>query len=287
MNWLAKFFTSSIGQKAVVGASGLWLVLFLTIHVLGNCQLFIGAEQFNHYAHVMESNPFIIYVVRWVTMIAFLLHAFRGIALAYANRQARGAVGYKVTATNNSSFSARNMAWIGSWIFVFWGFHLYSFWWHLMKGDAPEKIVVMAGPGQEIVGDLKSGVATFVVPNPNPSQPSQTIKGKVEGEKFLVAVPSQDPQQPAHTEEVAIEERFADVYTMVAEAFKEPLVSIFYLLSMLVLAFHLWHGFASAFQTFGLTHKKYTPFITWVGRIYSIIVPVAFAAMPIYFWFFK
>jgi succinate dehydrogenase / fumarate reductase, cytochrome b subunit len=287
MNWLAKFFTSSIGQKVVVGASGLWLILFLTVHVLGNCQLFIGAEQFNHYAHLMETNPFIIYVMRWITMIAFLLHAFRGIALAYANRQARGEQGYAVTVSNNSSFSARNMAVIGSWIFVFWGFHLYSFWWHLMKGDAPEKIVVMAGPGEELIGDLRNGVATFTVPNPNPGQSSQTITGKVVNDKFVVAVPSQDPQQPAQTQEVAIEERFADVYTMVAEAFKNPLMSIFYLLSMLVLAFHLWHGFASAFQTFGLTHKKYTPFISLFGKVYSVLVPLAFAAMPLYFWLYK
>ena len=278
MNWLAKFFTSSIGQKVVVGASGLWLILFLTVHVLGNCQLFISAEQFNHYAHLMESNPFIIYIMRWVTMAAFLLHAFRGIALAYANRQARGEVGYKVTVSNNSTFSARNMALIGSWIFVFWGFHLYSFWWHLMKGDAPEKIVVNIG--EEKTLDVKNGGATIALPN------GMSFQGKIEGDKLMVQVPAQSAEQPAQVQPILIEERFADVYIMVAEAFKNPLMSIFYLLSMLVLALHLWHGFASAFQTFGLTHKKYTPFITWAGRIYSVLVPLAFAAMPIYFWFF-
>jgi succinate dehydrogenase / fumarate reductase, cytochrome b subunit len=284
MNWLAKFFTSSIGQKVVVGASGLWLILFLTVHVLGNCQLFIGAEQFNHYAHLMETNPFIIYVMRWITMIAFLLHAFRGIALAYANRKARGEQGYAVTVSNNSSFSARNMAVIGSWIFVFWGFHLYSFWWHLMKGDAPEIVVLLDEHGQDVSGSLKNGVATFMLPTGNPAQPTATITGKLEDSKIVFASPN--PQQP-EPQKIAIEERFADVYTMVAEAFKSPLMSIFYLLSMLVLAFHLWHGFASAFQTFGLTHKKYTPFISVFGKVYSVLVPLAFAAMPLYFWLFK
>jgi succinate dehydrogenase / fumarate reductase, cytochrome b subunit len=227
----------------------------------------------------MESNPFIIYVMRWVTMAAFLLHAFRGIALAYANRQARGAVGYQVTATNNSTFSARNMAWIGSWIFVFWGFHLYSFWWHLVKGDAPEKIVVNIG--EERTLDVKNGAATIELPN------GMSFQGKVEGDKLMVQVPAQSAEQPAQVQPLVIEERFADVYIMVAEAFKNPLISIFYLISMLILAFHLWHGFSSAFQTFGLTHKKYTPFITWAGRIYSVLVPLAFAAMPLYFWLFK
>jgi succinate dehydrogenase / fumarate reductase, cytochrome b subunit len=286
MNWLAKFFTSSIGQKVVVGASGLWLILFLTVHVLGNCQLFIGAEQFNHYAHLMETNPFIIYVMRWITMIAFLLHAFRGIALAYANRQARGEQGYAVTVSNNSSFSARNMAVIGSWIFVFWGFHLYSFWWHLMKGDAPEKMVLVVQGGQKITGDWNAHTSTAIMPTGQGTE-TQEIKGKLEENNFVFTVPPQQEGMPEQEAKIPVDSIYADVYTMVAEAFKNPLISIFYLLSMLVLAFHLWHGFASAFQTFGLTHKKYTPFISIFGKIYSVLVPLAFAAMPLYFWLFK
>lgn len=227
MTWLAKFFTSSIGQKLVVGASGLWLILFLTIHVLGNSQLFLSdnGAAFNHYAHLMENNPFIIYVVRWVTMAAFLLHAFRGIALAFANRAARGEVGYAVNYTKNRTFASGNMAWIGSWIFIFWAFHLYAFWWHLMIGASP----------------------------------MTTLEG--------VSVP--------------------DVYTMVKTAFQQPINVVFYVASMVVLYMHLAHGFQSAFQTFGLTHKKYTPFLNVVGLAYSIIVPLLFALMPLYFLFFS
>jgi succinate dehydrogenase / fumarate reductase cytochrome b subunit len=55
---------------------------------------------------------------------------------------------------------------------------------------------------------------------------------------------------------------------------------------MVVVGFHLYHGFQSAFQTLGVNHPKYTPFIKTVGIwVFAIVVPAAFAAMPIYFYF--
>lgn len=57
----------------------------------------------------------------------------------------------------------------------------------------------------------------------------------------------------------------------------------FYVLAMVLLAFHLNHGFQSAFQSLGLNHKKYTPLIKKIGLLYSILIPAGFAAIPIYF----
>jgi succinate dehydrogenase / fumarate reductase cytochrome b subunit len=53
---------------------------------------------------------------------------------------------------------------------------------------------------------------------------------------------------------------------------------------MVLLGFHLQHGFNSAFQTLGLEHKKYTPMVNGLGNIISIILPLGFATMPLYFW---
>lgn len=58
-------------------------------------------------------------------------------------------------------------------------------------------------------------------------------------------------------------------------------VVIIYCLGMISLAYHLLHGFQSAFQTLGLNHPKYTPCIKFCGVAFSIIVPLIFAAMPI------
>ena len=55
-------------------------------------------------------------------------------------------------------------------------------------------------------------------------------------------------------------------------------------LSMVVIAFHLWHGFQSSFQTLGLNHKKYTPFIQGLGKAYAILIPLGFALIPILFF---
>lgn len=56
---------------------------------------------------------------------------------------------------------------------------------------------------------------------------------------------------------------------------------IFYPICMIVVGLHLSHGFQSAFQSLGLNHKKYTPFIKGLGTAYSIIVPALFALIPI------
>ena len=56
---------------------------------------------------------------------------------------------------------------------------------------------------------------------------------------------------------------------------------VIYLLGVASLLYHLLHGFQSAFRTFGLTHKNYTPFIKSFGFWYSVIIALVFASMPI------
>lgn len=65
------------------------------------------------------------------------------------------------------------------------------------------------------------------------------------------------------------------------EVFEQLWVVILYCLAMISLAYHLLHGFQSAFQSLGLNHKKYTPMIKACGVVFSILIPLIFAAMPI------
>lgn len=93
-------------------------------------------------------------------------------------------------------------------------------------------------------------------------------------------VPSRFTDHIAHSEAVALpgqETLFAEM----KEVFEELWVVILYCLSMISLAYHLLHGFQSAFQTLGLNHKKYTPLIKKTGIAFSIIIPLIFAAMPV------
>lgn len=81
---------------------------------------------------------------------------------------------------------------------------------------------------------------------------------------------------------------FADkyeYYKIVTYFFQYWWYVLIYVVAMVLLGFHLNHGFQSAFQTFGWNNKKYTPLIKKIGTIYAIIMAVGFASMPIYFFF--
>lgn len=80
-------------------------------------------------------------------------------------------------------------------------------------------------------------------------------------------------------------EEYKNLYAVVQVAFQQIWMVGLYVLAMAFLAFHLYHGFASAFQTLGLSHKKYSPAIQFVGKVYCILVPVLFASMPLYIYF--
>jgi len=73
-----------------------------------------------------------------------------------------------------------------------------------------------------------------------------------------------------------------DLYSRVHAVYKGSILHvILYPIAMLVIGFHLGHGFQSAFQSLGLRHKKYTPAIKAIGNAYAILVPLAFAIIPI------
>ena len=63
------------------------------------------------------------------------------------------------------------------------------------------------------------------------------------------------------------------------------LIVVVYVLGVISLCWHLLHGFQSAFQTFGINHKRYTPIIKTLGIAYSVIICSLFASMPLAFYF--
>lgn len=67
-----------------------------------------------------------------------------------------------------------------------------------------------------------------------------------------------------------IDGEMKDLYFRVSEAFKNPLLVGSYVIGMVILSFHLLHGFQSAFQTLGINHRKYTPAIKAIGVAYAI-----------------
>lgn len=87
--------------------------------------------------------------------------------------------------------------------------------------------------------------------------------------------------------------RFTDHITSGEETLFEEMKEIFsnlgwvalYVVCMVFLSYHLMHGFQSAFQSLGWNHSKYTPIIKKIGFVFSIIIPLLFALMPIAMYF--
>lgn len=76
-----------------------------------------------------------------------------------------------------------------------------------------------------------------------------------------------------------------DLYAKMDEVFASGISVIIYVAGCFSLAWHLLHGFQSAFQTLGWKHRKYAKLIERIGIGYAIIVPLIFALMPIFMYF--
>jgi succinate dehydrogenase / fumarate reductase cytochrome b subunit len=72
-----------------------------------------------------------------------------------------------------------------------------------------------------------------------------------------------------------------NLYAVMQIVFQNLWVVIVYVLGCISLAYHLLHGFASSFQTLGWNHPKYKPLILKTGTLFSIIIPLIFALMPV------
>ncbi len=78
---------------------------------------------------------------------------------------------------------------------------------------------------------------------------------------------------------------YHDLGALVIEKFQHPGFVIFYIIAVCLLGFHLHHAFQSAFQSLGLNHSKYTPFIKFLSLVISIILPVGYAIIPLAIYF--
>lgn len=73
----------------------------------------------------------------------------------------------------------------------------------------------------------------------------------------------------------------ANMFALMKEVFSNPLPVVIYVLGCFALFWHLLHGFRSAFQSLGINHRKYNAFIAASGTLFSIVVPLVFASMPV------
>lgn len=121
---------SPIGKKILTGVTGLSLVLFVVVHLLGNLTLFFSASAYNQIAHVIEQLGPLTYVIEGVLFAIALLHIFIGINIHIGTRKARPVdyVEYESAGTpSRQSLSSRSMIVSGLVIGTFLVVHLATF----------------------------------------------------------------------------------------------------------------------------------------------------------------
>lgn len=279
---------SSIVKKYWMALTGLFLCLFLAGHLAGNLQLLVpnNALNFNQYALFMTTNP-AVKLLSYLTYISILFHAIDWILLTIQNKKARP-VGYAKTDGASSSFASRNMAVLGTIILVFIATHMVNFWakMHFDKNmPIMTKTIEVQGQKQVFYVGTQTG-QYFPV--------DQVAK---EGEKAEQAMMPKQFVIKNRTElyynqvDVKTADLYKDLYKITLDFFKDAKYGLYftigYVLAMLALAFHLWHGFQSAFQSLGVNSSKLTPVIQFFGKAFAIIVPLLFAIIPVILHFKK
>ncbi len=135
MSWLTRSLKQSIGKKFVMAVTGLFLILFLFEHIIGNYYLFAGPQAFDKYVGLLESFGYITPILEITLALFFIVHIIYGIWLWLGNNKATP-IKYEVNGSKeNASFTSRYAIYLGLLILLFLLIHLYNFWYHYRVMD--------------------------------------------------------------------------------------------------------------------------------------------------------
>ncbi|MEM6261008.1 MAG: succinate dehydrogenase cytochrome b subunit [Bacteroidota bacterium] len=264
MSAITSVFSYSIGRKLVMGLTGLFLISFLFVHLTGNFQLFLGDNgvAFNTYTKFMTTNP-VIRAAEIILFSGFILHIVFAAILTRENKKARPE-SYKFKSNKGSSWFSRNMGISGSIVLVFLVSHLVMFWGAYKFGGG---VPVTVEQAYEEVWKVKGFDASM-------QQYGLETGGYIGEESF-----AQLESAGMATAEIS----GVSMFNITKDAFEQWYISLFYVIAMILLGFHLNHGFQSAFRTMGWVHDKYTPLISKIGIAVAVLFPLGFASMPLFF----
>jgi len=126
MTPVSRILSSSIGLKIVMAISGGLLSLFLVAHVLGNLEVFWGADALNRYGALLREISWLLWVVRGGLLVLIALHVWSAERLVKANRAARPEA-YKKKKHQTTTLAARAMLLSGLVVLAFAVFHILHF----------------------------------------------------------------------------------------------------------------------------------------------------------------
>ncbi|MBD3162343.1 MAG: hypothetical protein GF346_08370 [Candidatus Eisenbacteria bacterium] len=218
---------SSVGKKLITGITGLLLIGYLIVHLIGNLSLFVGPDAFNHYAHFLEGllHGWFVIAFEIALITVFLFHIISASTVALIDKFGARPVSYKKRADaggpSKKSLPSRSMIITGAVLLVFVVWHVWTF-----KFGDPRMIPLEHG------------------------------------------------------------EEMKDLYSLVVASFKVEWITGAYLIAMILVGAHLWHGFWSAFQSLGWGNPRWTPLIQGVGIVFALALAAGFFILPLYAYFF-
>jgi len=204
------WYSSTLGKKVLMAGTGIILFGYLVGHMLGNLQIFMGAEQINRYAELLHSNLAFLWAVRLVLLFCIGVHIVAAVQVWLRSRQARP-VRYKVFNPPAVDYAAKTMVWSGPIIAAFIAYHLA----HLTVGCVHPQYEHLKPFENVIIG------------------------------------------------------------------FQSAPVAIAYIVALLLLGMHLYHGLWSLFQTMGWDHARLGAWRRPLAIVLTVVIISGFLSVPL------
>ncbi|HEX6533795.1 MAG TPA: succinate dehydrogenase cytochrome b subunit [Gemmatimonadaceae bacterium] len=214
---IGAFWRSTIGKKIVMAATGLIMVAFVIVHMIGNLQVFVSPQKINGYSYFLHHIiGELLWVARVVLLVSVVLHIVAAYQLTRLDRAARP-VGYARKTPQAATVASRTMRWGGVALALFIVFHIL----HLTTGTI---------------------------------QPVPYTEG--------------------------------DVYANLVGGFQVWWVTLIYVLAMIALGLHMFHGGWSSIRTLGMSQPQRQPLRRPVAFTLAVIVWIGFTCVPVAIFFF-
>ena len=267
----------SITKKILVALLGGFLLIFLLFHATANLFILRHDEGlwYSAFCHFMGTN-WIVKAFEIVLLGVIVLHILLTLWLALTNWLARP-VRYHKASKSTTHTTSKLMVWTGALIFVCLILHFTDFYFvkiglvkgeYMVKVENVERALYQGELSEEEMGAVIDIVQRAQVED-NISSDMQWIRHLTYEERQTLKqlLPESDPEP--------------DFYYMARSKFSSLYLVVMYLLFFVVVFFHLRHACASAFQTLGLNNYKYNNIIEVLGQIYTWLVCLMFAIVPI------
>ncbi len=219
--FFVEFYRSDVGRKWVMAVSGIVLLGYVLVHMIGNLHLYEGPAQVNEYGEALRDlgghlapRTFVLWVLRLGLTAAFVVHIHAAYSLWLKNRGKRPEDYKSKRDYIAASFASRTMVWTGTIVLLFLAFHL---------------------------ADLTWG-----------AEPAAT------GEFFR-----------------------GDVYSNVVASLSRWPVAALYIVANVALAFHIYHGAWSLFQTLGVNHPRFNLWRRWFAAGFAAVILVGNVSFPV------